>query len=187
MKKTLTTVAGSLADTAEKGGQSLAETFLGADAIVICDTSGSMGAHDSQGGRKRYDVLLEELGHLQASQPGKLAVIAFSNFAQFIPGGQPPFLCAGTNLAGALEFARVADVDGMKFFVISDGLPNSGEKALAEARKYKGTISCIFVGPEGGSGQKFLEKLARSAGGRFATAEAVKELAATAERLMLEG
>lgn len=187
MSKALTTVAGSLADTAEKANQSLAETFLGADAIVICDTSGSMGSHDSQGGRKRYDVLLEELAHLQASQPGKLAVIAFSSSVQFIPGGQPPYLGGGTDLAGALRFSRVADVDGMKFFVISDGIPNSKEGALAEARRYKGAISCIYVGPEGGSGQKFLEKLARSAGGRFATAETVKELAATAEKLMLEG
>lgn len=185
--KALTIAIGSLADAAEKGGQSLAETFLGADAVVICDTSGSMSARDSRGGEKRYDVLLEELAHLQASQPGKLAVIAFSSSVSFCPGGQPPFLMGGTDLAGALKFSRVADVDGMKFFVISDGIPDNGEKALAEARQFKGAISCIYVGPEGGSGQKFLEKLAQAVGGRFATAEAVKELAATAERLMLKG
>jgi len=187
MNKALTTAVGSLADVAQGSNQSLAETFLGADAVVICDTSGSMGAHDSRGGKKRYDVLLEELEHLQANQPGKLAVIAFSSTVQFVPGGQPPYLGGGTDLAGALKFSRVADVDGMKFFIISDGTPNDKEEALAEARKFKGAISCIYVGPEGGSGQKFLEKLAQSAGGRFATAEAVRELAATAERLMLEG
>ena len=38
--------------------------------------------------------------------PGKLAVIAFSDSTVFAPGGQPPLLGSGTNLAGALRFAK---------------------------------------------------------------------------------
>ncbi|HOR01504.1 MAG TPA: VWA domain-containing protein [Anaerolineae bacterium] len=99
-------VPGSLSAIAAREGQSLAETFLNADAVILVDTSGSMMSGDSRGGRSRYNVALEELAHLQAHMPGKLAVIAFSDSTVFAPGGQPPLLGSGTNLAGALRFAK---------------------------------------------------------------------------------
>ena len=49
-------VKGSLADITMASGQSLAETFVGVEVVVIVDTSGSMGTHDSRGGKTRYDV-----------------------------------------------------------------------------------------------------------------------------------
>jgi len=183
----LTIVQGSLADTAAKDNTSLAETFLSADAIILCDTSGSMATHDSRDRKSRYDVLLEELAHLQATKPGKLAVIAFSSQPVFVPGGSPPFLASGTALASALRFAKVADVDEMQFYVISDGFPDSEAEALTVARTYRGAISCIYVGPGGGTGQDFLEKLSQAAGGKFATAAQVVKLAAITGRLMLDG
>jgi len=185
VKNKLTVVPGSLADAASRDNTSLAETFLSADAIIICDVSGSMGTHDSRDKKSRYDVLLEELAKLQANKPGKLAVIAFSSWTTFEPGGSPPFLGGGTALAGALRFAKVADVADMQFYIISDGKPNDEADALAVARDYQGKIHCIYVGPEGGSGEKFLERLSQAAGGKFATAAQVIELAATTERLML--
>ena len=109
---------GSLAQIAQVQGTSLAESFLSTDAIIIIDVSGSMSMHDSRGGKSRYDTALEELAQLQAKIPGKCAVIAFSDSALFIPGGLPPLIGGGTNLAAALRFARVADVEGMQFVVI---------------------------------------------------------------------
>jgi len=187
MKNKLTVVPGSLADSAAKDNVSLAETFLSADAVILCDCSGSMGARDSRDGRSRFDVLKEELAHLQAAKPGKLAVIAFSSWATFEPGGEPVFLSGGTDLAGALRFAKVADVGDMQFYVISDGAPDDEAEALAVAHTYQGKIHCIYVGPEAGSGQKFLERLSLAAGGKFATAAQVVELAAVTGRLMLNG
>lgn len=180
-------VPGSLADSAAKDNVSLAETFLSADAVILCDVSGSMEARDSRDGKSRFDVLKEELAHLQATKPGKLAVIAFSSWPVFEPGGEPVFLGGGTDLAGALRFAKVADVSDVQFYVISDGRPDDEADALAVARGYQGKIHCIYVGPEDGSGQKFLERLSQAAGGRFATAAQVVSLAATTERLMLGG
>lgn len=185
MKKSLVIVPGSLADTAAKTGGSLAESFVDAEIIDIVDCSGSMSYRDSHDGQSRYDVACQELAALQAKRPGKHAVISFSSYPQFQPGGHLPNPSGGTDLAGALKFARLADLDGMQFFVISDGQPDGEASTLAEARKYKAKISCVYVGPEGGSGQRFLEQLAKSSGGQFATAEKAVELAATVESLLL--
>jgi len=180
-------VVGSIADVAKREGQSLAESFLSCDAVILVDVSGSMNATDSRGGKSRYEVALQELAELQLHMPGKLAVIAFSDTTLFAPGGQPPMLNGGTNLAGALKFARVADVPGMQFVVISDGVPDDKVQALAEAAKYKAKISTVFTGPEGDheSGRAFLAKLAGKSGGEAVTADRAQELAAKTAALLL--
>lgn len=184
MKDALTIVPGSLADAAAKLGGSLAESFVDAEFIDICDCSGSMSVHDSVGGRSRYDVACQELAALQKQRPGKHAIISFSNYPQFRPGGHLPNPSGGTDLAGALKFARLADLPGMQFFIISDGQPDVEPDALAEAKMFKAKISCIYVGPECGSGQRFLEQLANVSGGQFATAEKAIELAAAVETIL---
>jgi hypothetical protein len=42
-------VKGSLGQIAKQSGQSLAQTFISCDVVVIVDTSGSMGSQDSRG------------------------------------------------------------------------------------------------------------------------------------------
>ncbi len=183
--KALTIVPGSLADVTAESGGSLAESFVDAEFVDICDCSGSMATHDSRDGQSRYDVACQELAALQARRPGKHAIISFSNWPQFRPGGVLPDPSGGTDLAGALKFARLADLDGMQFFIISDGQPDIELDAVAEAKMFKAKISCIYVGPEGGSGQHFLEQLASASGGQFATAEKAIELAAAVEKMLL--
>jgi hypothetical protein len=179
---------GSIADLAAKSGVSLAESFISCDAIVIIDVSGSMGAHDSRGDKSRYDVALEELTALQQNLPGRCGVIAFSDEVHFIPGGVPPFLGSGTDLAAALRFARVADVPEMRFFVISDGEPNEEQAAMAVARGYNNRIDTIYVGPERDPrGRDFLARLAQATGGQSVTADRVMELAERIETLLLKG
>lgn len=186
MNQSTALVPGSIGALARQNNMSLAESFMSADCICICDTSGSMDSCDSRGGRSRYDVELEELAGLQRRMPGKIAVLSFSTTTMFCPGGQPDMLGGGTNLAGALDFARVADVPGMRFVVISDGVPDSQSEALAAARKYKARIDCIFVGPEDDTGsRRFLERLAAASGGQSVTADRAVELAASVERLLL--
>ena len=178
-------VPGSLSFVAASARQSIAETFIGADAVIIVDTSGSMSACDSRGGKSRYDVACEELAKLQREMPGKLAVIAFSDTAMFCPGGQPYQFHGGTNLAGALAFAKIADVPGMRFYVISDGYPDDAPAALAEAARYKAPISTIYVGPESeNQGRAFLAQLAQAARGHAVKAERVMELGAKLQALL---
>lgn len=178
-------VQGSLQAQATASGAGLAETFLSCDLIAIVDVSGSMDACDAPGGRTRYDAACRELAALQANHPGKIGVIAFSSTTVFCPGGQPPMLAGGTNLAAALEFAHIADGCGIQFVVISDGEPNSESAALQAAGRFQSRIDTVYVGPEGGSGAAFLRQLAAASGGQHVTAAKTAQLAQQVERLLL--
>jgi Mg-chelatase subunit ChlD len=178
-------VKGSLSAIAKNNGQTLAESFISAKMVVIVDVSGSMDARDARGGKSRYRVACEELEELQAQHPGEIGVIAFSSSVMFCPGGIPIFEGGGTDLARALEFAKLADVPDMQFVVISDGEPNDEKKALAIAGTYKNQIDTIYVGPERDRyGQEFLRRLASVKDGQFHM-QTVDNLLPTLERLML--
>lgn len=177
-------VPGSLQAIARANGADLATVFTDADVLVIIDISASMNANDARGGRSRYAVACDELTKLQAKHPGKVAVISFNSETQFCPGGLPGRPTALTDLAGALDFAHVADGCGLKVVLISDGEPDDDEAALNAARRWTDKIDTIYVGPEGEDGQLFLTKLARATGGR-ASANKVDDLANNVETLLL--
>ncbi len=170
-------VPGSISALAKSQNTSIAETFINADVIVMVDTSGSMASRDSTGGRSRYEVACDELATLQASLPGKIAVIAFSSNVQFCPSGVPFNFGAGTNMTRVLQFAKVADIPGMRFILISDGRPDEPSETLSMARRYTNKIDVIYVGPESDSnGRMFLEQLAAATGGQAITVDCAKEL-----------
>lgn len=179
-------IVGSLAAVAKQNNQSLAETFISADVIVLVDTSASM-SDTTRNNKSRYDRACEELAALQNTLPGKIAVISFSSQPVFCPSGVPQLPSGMTDLAEALKFAKVADVAGMRFIIISDGEPDSEREALDIASKYVGRIDVIYVGREGGPGQKFLQKLARAHGGKAITSEDAAHLATAATLLLSSG
>ena len=112
-------------------------------------------------------------------------MIAFSTSTTFFPNGVPAFLGGGTDLAGALTFAKVADVEGMRFVVISDGQPDEEGAALNIARSYKNRLDVIFVGSElSPMGRDFLTRLAKASGGQAVTADRVKSLSTTVQKLL---
>ena len=181
-------VPGSIADVAKTTGKSIAQTFMHAKVVTIVDVSGSMGTLDSTGGQSRYSVACKELALIQRQNPGKVAVIAFSDNSEFCPGGVPFFEGGGTNLAGALRYAKIADIPGMNIIVISDGEPNKPDTALEVARTYKNKISVIYVGPEHRPyGREFLQKLANVTGGQAITADAARELSKSIQYLLAAG
>ena len=178
-------VTGSLSDVAQRNRQSLAQTFIGAECVCIVDTSGSMQTRDSKGGESRYNVACEELAALQEAMPGRIAVLSFSTETMFCPDGKPFFQCGSTYLAAALQFARIADVPGIRFIVISDGEPDNERDALHEARTFQSKIDVIYVGPESSpAGREFLAKLAAASGGQIVTADKAAGLALEAKRLL---
>jgi Mg-chelatase subunit ChlD len=177
-------ITGSLSAIAQQEGKSIAETFVNADVVIIVDTSGSMDANDAGNGLSRYEKACQELKNLQASLPGKLALLSFSDDVIFCPSGVPFNYQGGTDLTRALKFAKMADVKGMRFIVISDGQPNDEQEALNVAKTFKNRIDTIFVGPEGGSGQAFLRRLAKASGGQGVTSAQVKELESTVKHLL---
>ena len=181
-------VAGSLGAVARQNGTSIAESFIECDAVILVDVSGSMAQDDSRGGQQRYKVACEELAQLQKNMPGKLAVLSFSNATKFCAGGVPTFDAGGTDLTRALKFAKMADVTGMRFFVISDGCPDDEKTALDEARKFRNRIDTIYVGDESNKRAiDFLKRLAAASGGVHVDAARVLELSARVELLLGAG
>lgn len=182
---TTSITTGSIGQIAQQTGMSIAESFLAADVIVLVDVSGSMDARDSRGNQRRYDVACLELARLQRDLPGKIAVVAFSTSVQFVPGGIPPFLAAGTALDEALEFVQPAD-GTVKFIVISDGCPDDERRALSIAGKFTSKIDTVYVGPESDRfGADFLARLAAASGGKAVKADRATELAETVEKLLI--
>lgn len=181
-------IKGSIGQIAKDSGKTIAETFLSADAVVLVDTSGSMSTADAPGGIGRYDAACKELAGLQANLPGKVAVLSFSDTVQFCPTGQPTNLRGGTDLAGALRFAKMADVPGMRFVVISDGEPDQPGAALEVARTYSNRIDVVYIGSElQRAGRDFLTTLAAASGGISVStgAAGLGVLGKTVERLLL--
>ena len=176
-------IPGSLAHQAATTGQSIAQTFVGADVIVLVDTSSSMTDRD-QTHKRRYERACDELAKVQASLPGKIAVLSFADFTLFCPSGIPTQPCGMTDLTGALKFAKIADLDGMQFIIISDGEPNEESSALQVASTYRNKIDTIYIGPERGGGQRFLERLAQMSGGKAVKDFAAKQLESSVRGLL---
>lgn len=178
-------IKGSMAAVAASNNMSLAESFMDVDAVIVVDTSGSMDQMDSVGGRSRYEQACKELEALQGSLPGKIAVLSFSSTVMFCPSGRPTNLEGGTDIAGALQFAKAIDVPGITFILISDGQPDDEMAAMNVAKTYKNKISTIYVGPESRpTGRKFLKRLAAVTGGQAMTSDRVKELATDIKHLL---
>ena len=180
-------VQGSLGDIARKENITLAESFLSAEAVVVVDMSGSMGAHDAPGGLTRFEAAEKELKQIQASMPGKIAVVAFSSEVQFCPGGVPTRMGGSTRMSAALRFVKPAD-GVAKIILISDGQPDSEKDTLAVAREFKHRIDTVYIGPEEGwyaGGRAFLERLAAATGGEAMKSAAPGLLKDQVESLML--
>ena len=179
-------VKGSLAKVAEQNNQSIAETFVNADVIIIVDTSGSMASRDGIE-RSRYQVARDELAKLQSELSGRIAVLAFSDTVVFCPNGVPYDLGGGTAMSEALSFAKVADIPLMRFIVIADGYPNNREEALRVARTFTSQIDTIYVGPESDvSAKAFMQELASVKRGQYATDKSGLKLAETTKQLLLK-
>jgi len=178
-----TFIPGSLASQAVNTGHSIAETFVGADVIVLVDTSSSMRDRDRTD-KSRYERACDELAKVQASLPGKIAVLSFGDMVLFCPSGIPTQPCGMTNFTGALSFAKVADIEGMKFIIISDGEPNDEKSALQVARTYQNKIDTIFIGGEGDGSARFLAQLATASGGQSIKDFSAKQLEISVKGLL---
>ena len=181
-------VKGSIAAIAQETGTSIAESFINADTMIIVDVSASMHQCDARRNgllMSRYKAACNELAQLQCTLPGKLAVIAFSDTAQFCPNGVPPLLGGSTDLAEALRFVQIADGCGIRFILISDGEPDDEHEALQVASHFTSRIDTVFVGPEGGAGAAFLQRLAALHDGAFVFAGRTQDLAEHVHRLLL--
>ena len=182
------TVKGSLTETQRQRNLSFAEAFLEVEAVVICDCSGSMSTRDvrsESGLTDRYTETNRQLKKLQSRMPGKLAVVEFSDDAVFCPDGQLTGVKGGTDLLGALQFVSPAAGCGLKFIIVSDGLPDSPDETVQYARQLHEKLDYIHIGNDD-RGKRFMEKLATASGGQALESE-VQLLSDNIQKLLSDG
>ena len=167
MKNKYEICKGSIADIMQQENVSLAESFLTCDCIILFDVSGSMNSTDGMW-ISRFERGIKELKDLQATLPGRVALVQFADHPDFLPGGVPTTAYGGTDLTAALRYIKIADeIPDMRIIVISDGEPNNELTALAEASRFQNRIDTIYIGPETESlGRDFLSQLASRSGGK---------------------
>ena len=167
------TVKGSLTETQRQRNLSFAEAFVTVDAIIVVDVSGSMSTADvraEDGIQSRFNEANRQLKKLQSRMPGKLAVVEFSDDAVFCPDGQLSGVKGGTDLLGALQFVSPAAGCGLKFIIVSDGLPESPDETIQYAQQLHEKLDCIHIGTDP-RGKQFMERLAAASGGQALESE----------------
>lgn len=187
-------VPGSMADYQKRTGAGLAKSWLQVKAVVVVDISGSMSNRDGGDGHRRVDIAKMELAKLQKRMQGQIAVVEFNYDARWRRDGSLGEPDGGTNLRGALDY--VAELVGpglgrLQVIVVSDGLPDSQEDAIASARTMAGAgarLSTVYCGPDSGtessSGKAFLRSLATAGAGSSDEALLVKALEQSIVKLL---
>jgi uncharacterized protein with von Willebrand factor type A (vWA) domain len=186
--KALINRRGSIEETRKQRGLSFAEAFISVEAILIIDHSGSMSTSDvvTEDGRcSRWDEANRQLQRLQSRFPGRLAVVAFSDSAEFRPDGTLPPIQSSTNLRDALSFISPADGTGIKLIVCSDGRPDDEEGALRVASGLESAVNTIFLGADP-RGRDFMQRLANLTKGK-AVVKAVDLLEKSIVLLLTDG
>lgn len=160
-------VKGSIQDVANQTDRSVAETMMDAQYVAIIDISASMDTKDATGeggySLRRFDAAVQALNSLQGSMPGRWIIIEFSSQHEIVPSGAIHSPQDMTNLSGVLDFAKQFNGMGLKFYLISDGEPDSKPAALNVARTWTDKLDVICVGDLVGS--QFMQELARVTGG----------------------
>lgn len=127
-------------------------------AVILADVSASMES-EAFDGRRKIDLLREAVHAAR----GHARLVVFSAVAREVE--QIPEPESHTNLSGALEFARAFDPGTT--LVISDGEPDNEAAALAAARRFRGAIDVLYIGPAGNARAiEFMRRLAGAADGR---------------------
>lgn len=162
VKKVNNVVKGSIQDVANQTERSTADVMMDAQYVVIIDISMSMNEYDAtnEGGLsiRRFDAAVQALNSLQETMPGRWIIIEFSSQHRIIPTGVIDSPNGMTNLARVLEFTKQFNGLGLKFYLISDGEPDSKPAALNVARTWTDPLNVICVG--GAIGSQFMDELA---------------------------
>ncbi|MEW6213004.1 MAG: vWA domain-containing protein [Acidobacteriota bacterium] len=130
-------------------------------ALLICDVSGSMDG-------TKIIRLREVINRLR--QARQLSLLAFGNSVSLVT--ELPGAGGGTPMAEALRLA--ATQKPRRAILLSDGEPDDASAALAAARELTMAgckLSCVYIGPEGGEGYRFLKRLAAEAHGEMANVD----------------
>jgi hypothetical protein len=134
-------------------------------AIVLPDTSGSMGATDIPGtSRRRIDQVVTVLDEVLRAAPDT-RVIPFNSTVKELYGLEPgrglklPEPMGGTMLDEALRYVAAHPPKPSRLIVISDGMPSCEPADCFRAARALAPliIDAIYVGPDGPEGRAPLQ------------------------------
>jgi hypothetical protein len=132
--------------------------------MLLIDVSGSMQYTLRANGKSRVEALREIVAQIR--QERKDPMIAFGGreteaprFVDHVPDAD-----GGTPLHLAITLAQ--QHGATRLVVISDGLPDLQDEAMARAKAFGGRVDVVFVGDPGEPGSFFLDELARATGGQ---------------------
>jgi len=151
----------SFADKMQQGLQSLREQKKALKAqegvVLLLDVSGSMA--ERVGEKRKIDHLREAVKPYTS-----LRMVSFSGrtWEMCIPEPQ-----SNTDLAGAFSYLKASQPK--EVILVSDGLPDSPEAGLAEAKALGCPVNVIYIGQGGDTGEAFMRRLAAETGGREIT------------------
>lgn len=144
-------------------------------AAILADVSSSMEDRDGPGGSglfgvgpRRIDRLAKVLDYL-LTRVRVQALVCFSDApVEVALSGRVvlPEPNGSTNLALGLTHVGALRPKPLRCIILSDGMPNSVEDALATARLLRPMVlDCYYVGPEGfATAMRFMEQLAACGG-----------------------
>jgi Mg-chelatase subunit ChlD len=134
------------------------EKLSTASIVVLVDTSGSM----NEGGK--IHRVRDASANLKKEVPGA-RVFAFACDVREVESlDDLPHPAGSTDMTSALK--QAANLMAGQTFVVSDGLPDDPESALAAAREIPGVINILYCGDDSDKGAiVFMQRLARENGG----------------------
>ena len=125
--------------------------------VILCDVSGSMSER-ANAEQRRIDVLQTAFDRVLSETPDT-RVIAFGSVPLILDrGAMLPPPAGGTALTEAIETA--AAFHPQLLLVLSDGMPNDPDSALAAARRLECRVVTIFCGnPSDHGAALFMQRL----------------------------
>ena len=181
----------------------LRERFVAAgnETIALCDVSPSMDDLVGSTHHSKFEHLAAALRDLLKGFPN-LIIVAFSSTAARVDiasfeahastrrgGGYsslPGCSIGGTCMGLAIEYVA-ANWKPQKTILISDGLPDNENYALAAIEHLTGSVDTIYCGPDADPAVAFLRSLSRAGIGTHVTWDGASELLPTLRRLAIEG
>lgn len=155
-----TATKGSLADLARASRRSM----------LLADCSGSMNECISATGERKIDALRKLHADLIQTHPIPTAAFGIMTYSLSEPqirlmdtGQTLPEPSGGTPIDLAIEYAHAQGANHI--VLITDGIPDSEDRAFAAARAFGQPIDCFYIGNGRDAGAQFARRIADMTGG----------------------
>jgi len=154
-------------------------------SLLLIDCSGSMSDRLARTNERRIDALRRVMRQLRSTHSTPVA--AFGGYRQVEIVEDAPEPTGTTPLDDAIDFGREQGANHL--VVITDGEPNSQEKAFAAAARFGNPIDVFYIGDAHGHGLSFAQELARRTGGvaHLSDISATKQLSSQIAGLLGDG